>query len=197
MHNNRVTVFVDIEAPQEEIFEIITTTDRRLQLSPLWGVAEIENVSPDYPQEGSQYRVKIIEGEKKEYDNTVTAYQPDRKFAYFVNVDRQTEVTWSVQPSAKGTRLTYCEEYIDSEDRDDDFDQAIRKVIQDWLSNIKRYAELRSSRPQRFLKWLLDRFFLKLQVDQRRVILIILAFQAMGLFSFVLVVVFMGIAQLF
>ncbi len=66
-----------------------------------------------------------------------------------------------------------CTDNLDEQDHDagdEDFVQSARGVVREWLKNIKRYAELRAGWGRRLLKWVLDRFILRLKVSQRRVI---------------------------
>lgn len=58
----KVSDFIDIEAPREEVFQIIAAVERRMQLSPLWGLSELLSISPDYPQPGSRYSIRVLEG---------------------------------------------------------------------------------------------------------------------------------------
>lgn len=185
MRTVKIVESVEIEAPLPEVFALITTRERRLQLSPLWGTTQIQYLSPDFPQEGSSYHVKLREGEL-EYDTVVTAFIPDQKFAYRLTTHRQINVTWTVQEVARGTRLIYREEFLaDEGGGDEDFIQSVRRVVREWLTNIKRYAELDERRLQRLVKWVLDRYLLKLRAEQRRVILMLLALQAATILSFV------------
>jgi len=73
----------------------------------------------------------------------------------------------------------------------------VRHVISEWLTNIKRYSELRDGRGRKFVKWFLDRFYLKMRPDQRRVVLIMLFMQAIGLATFAIAVIGWGIVSLF
>ncbi len=56
----RVSEFIDIAAPCEEIFSVIAVIERRMQLSPLWGLNELLGVSPEYPKPGSSYRIRVL-----------------------------------------------------------------------------------------------------------------------------------------
>ena len=139
----KVVESVDITAPRKYVFGLITNCDRRLQLSPLWGLMEIQDIAPNFPQEGSYYHVKprVPSGEE-EYDTIVTTFIPNQKFTYELTAKRGTRVTWSFQDVPQGTRLIYYEEFLVDEAGDDEFVQAVRKVVREWLANIKRYAEL-------------------------------------------------------
>ena len=195
MRTAKVAESVDIEAPRDEVFDIIANCDRRLQLSPLWGVSEIQDISPDFPQEGSHYHVILVEGEQ-EYDTIVTAFIAQQKFAYRLTTRRQVHSTWTVQNVDRGTRLIYLEEFLVDEAGDDEFVQSVRQIVQSWLSNIKRYAELRDGWGKRLIKWIIDRFLLRLRVDQRRVVLILLAWEGIGCVAFLMLALGWGTAKL-
>lgn len=189
MRTVKVVESVDIEAPRDEVFSILTNCDRRLQLSPLWGTSEILSVSPDFPQEGSSYRVKLRE-DGLEYETIVTAFVAGQRFSYRLTTRREINVTWTVQEVPRGTRLIYHEEFlVDDTGKDEEFVQAVRRVVRQWLNNIRRYAELDERWMQRLLKWVLDRYVLKLRAEQRRVILMLVALQAATILSFVALVI--------
>ena len=180
MRTGKVVESVDIEAPRDEVFEIVVNCDRRLQLSPLWGVAHIEEVTPDFPREGSRYHIKLLaEGDETEYDSIVTAFIPNQKFAYRLTVERQSRATWTFQDVGCGTRVIYHEEFQINDDEADQFVQSVRKIVREWLDNIKLYAQLRGGWGGRLARWLADHFFLKLTIPQRRVVVMILLLQAM------------------
>jgi hypothetical protein len=65
------------------------------------------------------------------------------------------------------------------------------------LSNIKKYSELHHGQGRQIVKWFLDRFYLKLRPEQRRVMQMALFMQAIGLGTFLLAVTGWGIVRLF
>jgi hypothetical protein len=195
MSTSKVVEYIDIAAPREEIFELILNLKRRMQLSPLWGFATLLDISPEFPQEGSSYRVKPNEGEHNEYVTIITEYQPLQKLAYRLTADTQTTVCWTVQEVAQGTRIIYEEEFLIGEEQDKEvFVQSVKKIVSQWLKNIKNYSELRGSRTKRAIRWFLDRYFLKLRKDQRNVIITILFMQFVAMISFVMAAIALGIA---
>lgn len=198
MRTTKVVESVDIDAPRDHVFEILANCDRRLQLSPLWGATEIEDVTPDFPHEGSHYHVKLTGDEEviEEYDTIVTAFVPDQKFAYRLTARRQPQATWTVQEVPRGTRLIYHEEFLVDETGDEEFVQSVRQVVTGWLSNIKRYAELKDTGIHRLVKWVLDRYLLKLRVEQRRVILMLVLLQAAMILSFIALAIGLAVANL-
>ncbi|RME79055.1 MAG: hypothetical protein D6784_01465 [Chloroflexi bacterium] len=192
----KVVESIEIAAPQDEVFDIIVNCDRRLQLSPLWGVAKLMHVSPDFPAEGSCYHVRLNQEDGQEYDTIVTDLVPKSKFGYRLTTRRETRTVWTMQAGPKGTRLVYYEEFLVEDSGEEEFVQSVRNVVRQWLANIRRYAELRGSWQKRFLRRLVDRFLLPLRVDQRRVIFLALAWQAVSCLAFLAVALGFGVAKL-
>lgn len=197
MRTAKVVESVDIEAPRPEVFEIVTSKLRRLQLSPLWGVAEVQDMSSDFPQEGSSYHSRLIDGgDEPEYDTIVTAFESPHKFSYRLTTKREPQVTWTFQVVPGGTRLMYREEFLVDEAGDAEFVQSVRNIVEEWLSNLKRYAELRGGWWRPVVRRGADRFLLPLKVSQRRVILLLLAWEAIGCISFLALGLGWGTAKL-
>ena len=224
----KVTALIDIKAPCQEVFNTVANLERRMQLSPLWGLSRLLEVTSNYPESGSSYRVQVLTDkpfglsqgtlnahqsalaglsqalflkfgqtndggtipvdnvgitdqtvehtDRNQRKNTpieqkyfIEDYQPPCKFSYFLNEDCETIVTWSFQSIPFGTRINYEEVFCDENVRDEDFISTVQQVIREWLSNIKRYSELRDGRGREIVRWFLDRFYLKMRPDQRRV----------------------------
>ena len=83
-----------------------------MQLSPLWGVAKVENPSADYPSEGSSYDVEIQQKEGSCFETIITAFNPNKKLAYKSIMDTHSQVTWNFQDLRQGTRVIYVEEFL-------------------------------------------------------------------------------------
>ena len=251
----KVSNLIDIRASCQEVFDTVVNIEKRMQLSPLWGVSRLLDVTPNYPEPGSSYRVRVLRGapygvahgtlnatqsalsglaqmlslkmaqanrghsnqfdfdaannaveirtSKSEIDIPaeqeyfISEYQPPHKFSYYLDEDCKTIVTWRFQNIPFGTRVNYEEVFCDENVGDENFIPTIRQVICEWLANIKRYSELRDGRGRLIIKWFLDRYYLKLRPDQRRLVQMILFMQAIGLATFVIAVVGWGIASLF
>jgi hypothetical protein len=242
---------VDVKAPCREVFNTVVNIDRHMQLSPLWGLTKLLEVTPDYPEPGSSYRVRFLkdvpfglaqgtlnvskgalsglfqmlslkmsqsdrehlelpgsedeaiqadiqepeaESEQKYF---VQEYEPPYKFSYALEEDCKTIVTWRFQSIPFGTRINYEEVFCDEKVGGDDFIPTVRNVIHEWLSNIKKYSELHHGQGRQIVKWFLDRFYLKLRPEQRRVMQMALFMQAIGLGTFLLAVTGWGIVRLF
>ena len=251
----KVTSLIDIEAPCDEVFDTVVNIEKRMQLSPLWGLNQLLEVSPNFPNPGSSYRIRVLTdkpfglaqgtlnasqsalagfaqalfvmlgqanssqasqtvsdtpkqpttaSDQKPQDSThteqeyfVEEYQPPHRFCYHLDDDCKTIITWRFQSIPLGTRIHYEEVFCDENIGNDEFITTVRHVISEWLTNIKRYSELRDGRGRRVVKWFLDRFYLKLRPDQRRVVLLMLFMQAIGLATFVVAVIGWAVASLF
>ena len=251
----KVSSLIDIAAPVQEVFNIIVDLERRMQLSPLWGVSKLVEVAPNLPEPGSSYRVRITADShfgmshgalnatqsaltglthmlslklsqadavslgRSELVNTdhatqaeehtalytlpieqeyyISEYQPPHKFSYILETDCKTIVTWRCQAITFGTRINYEEVFCDENVVDENFLPTVRHVVTEWLANIKRYSELRTGRGRLLVRWFLDRVYLKLRPDQRRVVLMMLVMQAIGLATFVIAAIGWGVASLF
>lgn len=193
----KVTEFVDIRAPRQEVYNILVDLKRRVQLSPLWGVLQIDHVSENYPQEGSDFQMSLRNNQEiPPYRTVITCCNPLRKLAYKLDVRRKSEVTWILQDTQQGTRVIYEEQFEIEEKEGDEFTSQVRNVVVSWLKNIKLYAELREGRLNKAIKWFLDRFFLNLRKEQRNVILILLFVQFTSIITFIMAAIALGVGGL-
>ena len=248
----KVADWIDIQAPCGEVFEMVVNIDHRMQLSPLWGLSLLLEVTPNYPEPGSSYRVRVTDAPfgiagatthtmqnafaglaqviswkightassaddqpvsiigsgsteeeppqkpivEKEQEYFVSDYEPPHKFSYYLDADCKTVITWRFQSIPHGTRINYEEVFCQENTGGEDFLPTVRRVIHEWLINIKRYSELRGGRGRMFVKWFLDRFFLKLRPDQRRTVLLILFMQGIAMITFLIAAIGLGIAGL-
>ena len=143
--------------------------------------------------EKEQPQKTVVEREQEYF---VSDYEPPYKFGYHLDADCKTIITWRFQSISRGTRINYEEVFCDENTSGEDFLPTVHHVIHEWLTNIKRYCELRGSRGRLFVKWFLDRFFLKLRPDQRRTVLLILFMQGMAMVTFLIAAIGLGIAGL-
>lgn len=190
----KVVEWVDIKAPREEVYATIIDCTLRLQLSPMWGMVEIGEVSTQFPEEGSSYMLKPCQSEASPYENIVTSHKPLTSLSYKLSIDLETSVSWTVQDTPRGTRLVYEEKFLVSDAEKEDMAKRVREMVRQWLNNIKRYSELRETRLKCFVKWVLDRYFLKLRKEQRNTVVAILVLHLVGAVSFIMSAIALGIA---
>jgi hypothetical protein len=244
---HKITQLCDMEAPVEEIFNTVVNIDKRMQLSPLWGLSRLAEVSADYPSPGSRYRIRVLPGAPfglsngtlnasqsalrglaeflmmkfgqmnnqspsdeaqppessgkqestpVEHDYIVVEHHPVDKFTYQLDDDCKTIITWSFKSIPSGTRVIYEECFYDDTVCNENYIATVHQVVKEWLTNIRRYCELRGSRGRILIKWFLDRFYLRLRPDQRRMVLLMLVMQAVWLATFLIVVLVWGLPRL-
>ncbi len=193
----KVTEFVDIRAPRQEVYNLLVDLRRRIQLSPLWGIVQIDHISEQYPDEGSEFQMSLCE--KKDippYRTIITCHNPLRKLAYRLDVRRKSEVSWILQDTQDGTRVIYEEQFEVEDDEGGEFTTQVRSVVTTWLRNIKSYAELREGWLNKAIRWFLDKYFLKLRKEQRNVIMILLVMQFVSIITFILAAIALGVGGL-
>ena len=210
---------IEIHAPAEEVFAILADPEKHLQLGPNWGQARLERVSNDYPQSGSSYQLIPVQEGELPYFTFVTDLDWLREIAFRIEDDSQSTVTWKIETQAEAVRLNYQAEFqldVEPEEahatgeesgdalqsilkRPESFEHQVevaRREAVEWLTSIKRYAELRETRLRLWLRWLMDRFILRLRSDQRRIILALIAMQLITFLTFVAAVVGIGLVSL-
>lgn len=152
---------IDIHAPGALVRNFFLTPEIPLRLNPSWHVKEIhENGSSRYTlilyddrREDSSRIMLLVE----EFENTVR---------YRINSDVIEFFIEETQPAH--TRLSVCGNFVREED------------IPYWLKGLQNYIGL-EQRQSRVIKWLLDRFWLRMSPSQRRIAVIILIAEGIGL----------------
>lgn len=194
MKTVRITEWVDIRAPRPEIFDLIVNIKRRMQLSPLWGITNIENPTSDYPNEGSSYNVEILGKEGSRFETVITKFMPAKKLAYQSRYENNANVTWHLQDIQQGTRIIYTEEFLAEEADSEELRQSVRKIVKEWLSNLRRYSELRGNWTKRLARKLVDRFYIEQTPPQRKTIITVLVMQSIGALTFIMAALALGVA---
>lgn len=193
----KVVEFVDIRAPRNEVFETVVDVARRSQLSPLWGVVQIEAVSEDYPSVGSGWCARLAQADTAIQAAVVTDHIRGQRFGYRTDGPGAPTTVWTFQDTAAGARVIYQEEFSVEPERAQELTAQVRRVVRDWLGNIKRYTELRGNWRARLLRRLVDRFYLELRPDQRNLVATIVAMHTVGAIASVMALIALGIATAF
>jgi uncharacterized protein YndB with AHSA1/START domain len=215
----RIQEQIEIQAPAEEVFAILTQPEKHLQLGPDWGEARLGQISDDYPQSGSSYQLIPVQADEPPFATIVTEFVPLRRIALRVDRESEYQASWEVEDLGASVRLSYQAEFWleasveepepAAEESDDPLTAAFnqpetferkavlaRREAAAWLSAIKRYAELRETRLRLWIRLLMDRYILRLRSDQRRIILALIAMQVITCLTFIAAVVGIGLASL-
>ena len=209
---------VDIQAPIEEVFAILADPEKHLQLGPAWGHARLEQITDDYPQTGSSYLLQPTDADLPARLTRVTELELPRRIAFRIEDDSDYQAVWSLESRPDAVRLSYqadfsleiddpetepgpeeADELVSIANQPESFErraEVARREAVEWLTSIKRYAELRETRLRLWLRRMMDRYILRLRSDQRRIILALLAMQLITCLTFIAAVVGIGLASL-
>ena len=206
----------------EETFALLSQPRLRLQLAPDWGEAELLEVDETFPAPGSAYRLRLKNpaepaqksGEGELWEIAVQECLPPHRLVLDSRVGPGYHAEWTVAPADGGSMLSLHEviHLPDAPEADETETpptkpedalfklpvlsptQARQKLVTDWLASIARYAGLSRSRLGRLMRWLMDRYLLRMRADQRRIILALLAMQVVMFLTFVASVIGLGLA---
>jgi len=217
--NIQVQENIEIQAPAEEVFAILSNPEKHLQLGPDWGRAHLSQISDDYPQSRGSYLLTPVDEDEPPYSTIVTELDPPRRIAFRTDDASQYQASWIIEERESAVLLSYQAEFtleIDENEQETSVEasgdeleailnqpesiehkaEIAQSEAHSWLTSIKRYAELRETRLRLWLRWLMDRFILRLRTDQRRIILALLAMQLITCITFIAAVVGIGLASL-
>jgi hypothetical protein len=206
----------------EQTFALLSQPRLRLQLAPDWGEAELLGVDETFPAPGSAYRLRLKDpatpeqkpGEGALWEIVVQECQAPHRLVLVSQAGPGYHAEWTVAPTDGGSMLSLHEiihlpeapeanetETPPTKPEDELFKlpvlspaQTRQKLVTDWLASIARYAGLPRSRPGRLMRWLMDRYLLRMRADQRRIILALLAMQVVMFLTFVASVIGLGLA---
>jgi hypothetical protein len=193
---------VDIRGSREKIFELVADFPKRTYLGPFWTVVEIEQLTPGPVGVGTvfQHHVKREDMEmENEYTSEIVTFSPGFRLAYKISTRHNLLVTWTVTAiDDEITHLSYQESVV-LEERDGDHEQVLefmKNYAREWLDALKQYLQLEETGLQGAFKWLIDRFLLKMPPQQRRVVIMLLAFKLFIAGSFITIALMFGLYKL-
>jgi hypothetical protein len=184
---------VDISAPADQVFALISDPQRLMQLRSDWGIQHPENIGENYPDPDSIFWLRPITEEQVPICVTVMEMLPDQKLALEFDRGAISRLIWTLHASEGGCQLQ-IEEMLES-----DSAQVIRQEeeqVQSWLDNIKNFSGLGRSGWQGALRWILERYVLKLRAEQRRIIMMLLALQVITMLTFIAALLGIGLVSL-
>lgn len=103
-------------------------------------------------------------------------------------------MTWHLLDIQQGTRIIYTEEFLAEEADSEELQQSVRKIVKEWLSNLRRYSELRGNWTKQLARKLVDRFYIEQMPPQRKTIVTVLIMQSIGALTFIMATLAVGAA---
>lgn len=160
---------VNIKAPLDIVRDIFLRPDIVLRLNPSWYVKEIEATDKD------SYAFTLYDDRTNETCSIfINIEVSERSIGYKINSNRIDFLIDEIKPSK--VRLSISGDFLNEAD------------IPYWLKGLKNYIQL-EAKQSRIIKGLLDRFWLRMTPSQRRITMIIIIAEGIGILVLVMTIV--------
>jgi hypothetical protein len=159
---------IEINAQAATVREFLLIPELVLRLNPSWYVKDIKAADKD------AYEITLYD-DKAEGDLRIilTVEERNNVITYRMNPNITEFLIHKVSPSITG--LSIEGDFFREED------------LPYWLKGLKNYIQL-EAKQSRMMKWFLDRFWLRMTPSQRRIALIIILAEGIGLAALAAVV---------
>ncbi len=160
---------IDIKAPAAMVRKFFLNPDIALRLNPSWQVKEIKATG------NNLYALTLYDDRTEDSCQVILSVEVlERSVNYGINAAVIEFLTEEMKPAL--TRLSIHGKFFREED------------LPYWLKGIQNYIGL-EQRQSRFIKWLLDRFWLRMSPSQRRIAMIIIIAEGIGLAALIAVAI--------
>lgn len=160
---------IDIKAPLDIVRDIFLKPDIVLGLNPSWYVKEIKLTDK------ALYALTLYDDRTDEtFSIIVNIEVSERSIGYKINSNRIDFLIDEIKPSK--VRLSISGDFLNEAD------------IPYWLKGLKNYIQL-EAKQSRIMKGFLDRFWLRMTPSQRRITIIIILAEGIGLIALIAVVI--------
>jgi hypothetical protein len=160
---------VTIEAPLDIVKTILINPNAILRLNPSWYIKEIKSIGE------SSYSLILYNDRTNETSSIIINIEvSERSIGYKINSNRIDFLIDEIKPSK--VRLSISGDFLNEAD------------IPYWLKSLKNYIQL-EAKQSRIIKGLLDKFWLRMTPSQRRITIIIILAEGIGLIALVVVII--------
>lgn len=187
----RISESLDLKVPDESAFPVLSNLDVILRLSPYWSLKEFKSLSDSPVRKGSRYEA-TLEYYGKEVTEThgleITEILKNKKISLRVENGVLKELTFIIEKNNEGIRLTH-QFFIDSDD------EALLKGTQTelrfWLRSIGEYLKIAGGKTlwRRFLKWFMDKIWLRLSLSERKIAIIVTKISILELVLLIILII--------
>ncbi|MDQ7786237.1 MAG: hypothetical protein RDU01_01385 [Thermodesulfovibrionales bacterium] len=166
---------IDIKAPAAMVRNLMLNPDIALRLNPSWQVKEIKATG------NNLYALTLYDDRTEDSCQVILSVEV---FGNSVNYGMNSaEIEFSTEEMKPAlTRLSIRGNFFREED------------LPYWLKGLQNYIVL-EKRQSRFIKWLLDRFWLRMSPSQRRIAMIIIIAEGIGLAALIAVAIAMQLMK--
>ena len=166
---------VTIKAPLEMVKDFFLKPDIVLRLNPSWHVREIEATDKGL------YSLTLYDDRTDEIRQFILHVEVwEKTICYIMNSNMVEFLIDEISPNI--IRLSINGDIFRKED------------LPYWLRGLKNYIHL-EAKQSRNIKWLLDRFWLRMTPSQRRITIIIILAEGTGLIALIVVVIALKIMK--
>jgi len=160
---------IDIKAPAEIVRNFFLNPDIPLRLNPSWQVKEIKAAG------NNVYDLTLYDDRTEDSSKVILSVEVFGKSVNYRMNSAVIEFSTEEMKTAL-TRLSIQGNFFREED------------LPYWLKGLQNYIGL-EQRQGRFIKWLLDRFWLMMSPSQRRIAMIIIIAEGIGLAALIAVAI--------
>lgn len=167
---------INLPVSEATAFKVLSDLNATLRLSPYWSLKELKSTSGIPIKEGSRYEA-TIEYYAKEITEThgleIVEFLQDKKIFFKVENGVLKEINFIIEKNDNGIRLTH--QFLIDSIEDETVLKGTKNELFYWLRSIGEYLKLAEGKTlrQRFLKWLMDRAWLRLTLSERKIAIII------------------------
>ena len=171
----QISESVKLPVSEEIAFNVLLDIDVLLRLSPYWSLKELKPLSVGTVREGSRYEA-TIEYYAKEVTETrgieFLEVSKDKRVSFRVENGILKEIDFTIERDGDGVQLT---KMFLLECEDETVLNGARNEVHYWLRSIGEYLKLAGGRTlwKRFLKWFMDRAWLRLTLSERKIAIIV------------------------
>ena len=166
---------VTIKAPLEMVKDFFLKPDIVLRLNPSWHVREIEATDKGL------YSLTLYDDRTDDIRQFILHVEVwEKTICYIMNSNMVEFLIDEISP--KIIRLSINGDIFRKDD------------LPYWLRGLKNYIQL-EAKQSRNIKWLLDRFWLRMTPSQRRITIIIILAEGTGLIALIVVVIALKIMK--
>jgi hypothetical protein len=167
---------VTIKAPLEMVRDFFLKPDIVLRLNPSWYVREIEAADKE-----GLYSLTLYDDRTDDIRKFILHVEVwEKTICYIMNSNMVEFFIDEISPNI--IRLSVNGDIFRKED------------LPYWLRGLKNYIHL-EAKQRRNIKWLLDRFWLRMTPSQRRITIIIILAEGIGLIALIAVVIALKIMK--
>jgi uncharacterized protein YndB with AHSA1/START domain len=189
---HRISWSVDILAPRDRVWSVLTDTEKRMRLHPGWEVLEFREEDA-----GRRFYLKVRREDGKIEERTFEVTELTGERIAYRDLEGDLAVELSVEDApGGGVRVTQVERFSLPWSPTERTLRSMEEELKFWLEGVKHYCELRGNPIARTSKFLIDRLLLRLPPSQRRIILLIIILNAGILILFTIMFAAMKIAKM-